>query len=152
MTSTPRIHLMFWLDACLLVSICALETVPFTGLWVHEWLGVVVTALILWHLLMSWTWISVSSRRVLISPGAGRTKVNYFLNLSLFVSVIVAIFSGLLVSEVVLPRLGIKSAAGDIQWRYIHNRFSNFVLLFAGLHLAINWDWAVAAAKKCVKA
>ncbi len=30
----------------------------------------------------------------------------------------------------------------------IHNRFSTLIVIFAGLHLAINWDWSVLAARK----
>ena len=144
----PRIQLTFWLDLTLLFSVCALEAVTFTGLSLHEWLGVAVTGLILIHLLMSWVWISASSRR-LAAADASRTRINYALNACLFASVTIAIFSGIVLSEVALPAIGIRSAAGSIQWRYIHNRTSNFVLIFAGLHLAINWDWSVAAARKC---
>ncbi len=145
-----RIQLTFWLDLTLLISVCALEAVTFTGLSLHEWLGVATAVLILFHLLMSWTWISASSRRLVV-PRAGRTQVNYALNFCLFASVVAAIFSGLALSEVVLPVVGIRSAAGNIQWRYVHNRTADFVLIFAGLHLAINWDWSVAAARKCLR-
>jgi hypothetical protein len=31
-----RIQIIFWIDATLLVLFCALETVPFTGLSLHE--------------------------------------------------------------------------------------------------------------------
>jgi hypothetical protein len=145
-----RIQLTFWLDLTLLFSVCALEAITFTGLSLHEWLGVATTGLILFHLLMSWAWISASSRR-LAAADASRTRVNYALNSCLFASAITAIFSGLVLSEVALPAIGIRSAAGNIQWRYIHNRASDVVLIFAGLHLAINWDWSVAAARKCLR-
>jgi hypothetical protein len=150
MPTITRIQLNFWLDLTLLISVCALEAVTFTGLTLHEWLGVATAGLILIHLSMAWAWISTSSRR-LASVNANRTRINYALNFCLFVSVVAAIFSGLILSEVALPAIGIRSAAGNIQWRYIHNRASDFVLILAGLHLAINWDWSVAAARKCLR-
>ncbi len=149
MRPISRVQTIFWLDAGLLVSMCALGSVNFTGLAVHEWLAVATMGLILVHVLLSWTWISASSRR-LASAKAGRTRVNYFLNFCLFASAVTVIFSGVVSSEVALPALGIRSAAGDDRWRFIHNQASNFVLLFAGLHLAINWEWSVAAARKCL--
>jgi hypothetical protein len=33
----------------------------------------------------------------------------------------------------------------DWRWDTIHNQFSQAVLLLSGLHLAINWDWVLAA-------
>lgn len=150
MSLVPRIQLAFWLDLTLLVSVCALEAVTFTGLSLHEWLGTATIGLILIHLLLSWAWIAVSSRR-LVAANANRTRVNYALNFCLFGSVIASMYSGVALSEVALPAFGIKSAAGDIQWRYIHNRASDLVLILAGLHLAINWEWSVAAAKRCLK-
>jgi hypothetical protein len=144
-----RIHVVFWLDLTLLILMCALESVTFTGLALHEWLALAMIGMILVHLLLSWTWIAASSRR-LIAARSSRTRVNYLLNACLFASAITVMFSGLLISEVALPGLGIKSAAGDMQWRHLHNRASDFVLILAGLHLAINWDWSVAAAKKCL--
>jgi predicted ferric reductase len=150
MSLVSRIQLIFWLDLTLLVSVCALESITFTGLSLHEWLGMATIALILIHLLMSWAWIAVSSRR-LAATNANRTRINYALNFCLFASVIASMFSGLVLSEVALPAFGLTSAAGDIQWRYIHNRVSDLVVILAGLHLAINWEWSVAAAKRCLK-
>jgi cytochrome b len=144
-----RVQLIFWLDVILLILTAALETVPFTGLTLHEWLGMAISLLILIHILLSWTWIAASSRR-LTAPRAGRTRVNYLLNFCLFASVSAVIVSGLFISEVALPAPGIKTVAGDFGWGNIHGHFSDFVFIFVGLHLAINWDWSIAAARKCL--
>jgi hypothetical protein len=58
-----RLKTTFWLDATLLVSICALQTVPFTGLVLHEWLGLAMVGLVFAHLLLSWNWIVSLSRQ-----------------------------------------------------------------------------------------
>jgi hypothetical protein len=59
-----RLQVVFWLDAILLISVCALETVPFTGMIAHEWLGLAVAGMIVVHLL-SWAWIaSMTSSRI----------------------------------------------------------------------------------------
>ncbi len=146
-----RIQTVFWLDLTLLVGMCALQSVSFTGLSLHEWLALAILCPILVHILLSWTWIDASSRRLAAAQGA-RTRVNYLLNCCLFASVVVVIFSGVMISEVALPAFGIKSAAGNRAWTLLHNRTSSLVVAFTGLHLAINWDWSVAAAKKCLGA
>jgi cytochrome b len=76
---------MFWLDATLLVSISALQTVRFTGLVLHEWLGLAMVGMVLAHLLFSWSWIASQSRRFTLQ--SIRARINYFLNLSLFAAV-----------------------------------------------------------------
>jgi hypothetical protein len=55
--------------------------------------------------------------------------------------------SGFIISEVVLPKLGI-STINDRSWRSAHNLPLNFLVLFVGLHIAINWGWIIAAFKR----
>ena len=144
-----RLKITFWLDVTLLVSVCALQTVPFTGLVLHEWLGLAMVAMVLAHLLLAWSWIATQSRRLFAAQSA-RARVNYLLNLSLFAAVTAVIFSGILISQRAIPALTGTKAAPDMDWRWdtLHNRFSDYVILLSGLHLAINWDWALAAVQK----
>jgi hypothetical protein len=139
----------FWLDVTLLVSLCALQTVSFTGLVVHEWLGLAMVGMVLVHLLLAWSWIASQSCR-LFAWQSLRGRINYLLNLSLFASVTAAIFSGILISQKAIPVLTGTQAAPDMDWRWdtLHNDFSGIVLILAGLHLAINWGWVLAAGEK----
>jgi hypothetical protein len=61
--------------------------------------------------------------------------------------VITELVSGFVISQVALPDLGIKTI-NDRSWRTVHNLTLNFTMLFAGLHIAVNWGWIVAAFKK----
>jgi len=139
----------FWLDLTLLASVCALQTVSFTGLVLHEWLGLAMVGMVLAHLLLAWSWIASQSGR-LFAVQSVRARINYLLNLSLFAAVTAVIFSGILISQKAIPALTGTKAAPDMDWRWdtLHNQFSQFVLLLAGFHLAINWDWALAAGEK----
>lgn len=144
-----RLKITFWLDVTLLVSICALQTVPFTGLVLHEWLGFAVVGMVLAHLLLAWSWIASQSRRFFTLQSI-RARINYLLNLSLFAAVTAAIYSGILISQKAVPTLtGSKAAPGmDWRWDTLHNQFSAAVLMLVGFHLAINWEWALAAGQK----
>jgi hypothetical protein len=144
-----RLKTTFWLDVALLVSVCALQTVSFTGLVVHEWLGLAMVGMVFAHLLFSWSWMASLSLRMFAVQSV-RSRINYLLNLSLFAAVTAVIFSGILISQRAIPALiGVK-AAPDMDWRwdFLHNLFSQFVLMLSGLHLAMNWDWVFAAAEK----
>jgi hypothetical protein len=146
-----RLKLVFALDATLLLSAGALEAVPFTGLVVHEWLGIALGALFVVHLLFAWAWIE-SQTLGLIRTRSVRARVNYLLNLSLFACMTVVIVSGIMVSQHAMPALTGKVIAGPLgtnfRWEPIHNRFSDIGVVLTGLHLAINWDWVAAAARK----
>ncbi len=142
----------FWLDAGLLLGFCAAESTGFTGMIVHEWLGIALTAMVLVHLLLSWTWIATSTRRFFAV--SMRTRVNYLLNLCLFGSATAVIASGLLISREAIPAvLGIRAdVKTDYQWGVVHDKMSDLVLIIAALHLAINWDWSVTVARKIFRA
>jgi cytochrome b len=148
----PRLKAAFWLDVALLISVCALEQIPFTGAIVHEWLGLAFGAMIVVHLLFAWTWIA-SQTRQLFPVQSGRRLINYVLNWCLFASVTAVIFSGIIISQEAIPALTKKRVAvrPDSPWRYIHDQGSNLVVALAGLHLALNWDWSIAAGRTVLR-
>ena len=141
-----RLKITFWLDVTLLVSICALQTVRFTGLVIHEWLGLAVVGMVLAHLLLAWNWIASQSRSFFTLQSV-RTRINYLLNLSLFAAATAVIYSGILISQTAIPTLTGSKTVPGMNWRWdsVHNQFSAVVLMLVGLHLAINWDWVLAA-------
>jgi hypothetical protein len=144
-----RLKTTFWLDVMLLVSVCALQAVRFTGLVLHEWLGLAMVGMVFAHLLFSWSWIASLSRRMFAVQSA-RARINYLLNLGLFAAVTAVIFSGILISQKAIPALIGTTAAPDMDWRWdsLHNVFSQAVVMLSGFHLAINWDWVLAAGEK----
>jgi len=144
-----RLKITFWLDATLLVSICALQTVRFTGLVLHEWLGLAMVGMVLAHLVFAWSWIA-SYSRCFFTLQSIRARINYLLNLGLFAAVTAVIFSGILISQKAIPTLTGTKAAPDMDWRWdtLHNQFSDIVLMLVGFHLAINWEWVLAAEQK----
>jgi cytochrome b561 len=81
---------------------------------------------------------------------SARTRINYLLNLSLFAAVVAVIFSGILISQKAIPVLSGMKAAPEMDWRwdYLHDLFSQFVVMLSGFHLAMNWEWVFAAAEK----
>src|SRR5215470_3609207 len=117
-----RLKMTFWLDVTLLVSVCALQTVSFTGLLLHEWLGLAMVGIVSAHLLLAWSWIATQSRR-LFGAQSTRERINYLLNLSLFAAVTAVIFSGILISQKAIPTLIAAKVVPDMDWRWdtLHN-------------------------------
>jgi hypothetical protein len=99
--------------------------------------------------LFAWGWIATQSRRFVATQSA-RERINYLLNLGLFAVVTAAIFSGLVISQQAVPTLTGTNTAPEMDWRWdvLHNRFSEAVVLLSAFHLAINWEWVLAAGQR----
>ncbi len=134
----------FWLDATLFTLFALLRTPTLTGLAWHEWLGVVFLLPTLAHLLLSWRWILTAIRRTL-SPARPRDVVNLLLNASLFITTAGVVVSGLLISQVALPELGIATI-DDRVWRNTHNNWTDAMLVSVAAHVAMNFRWIVRVA------
>lgn len=128
----------FAIDVALFGVILLLLSPRLTGLPVHEWLGLAVGVPVVVHLLLSWSWISRATLFVPTRPG-WRHRINYVLNWLLFALMVLEILSGVVISVVALPALGI-STVEDGAWRLLHNRFLNFLVLLTGIHIAMNWN------------
>ena len=142
-----RLRLLLILDTILLLALAVLM-VPRSSLAVHEWLGLAVIAAFVTHLLFAWQWIVTALPR-LRAKGAWRLRVNVLLNLLLFVTFVVALFSGVMISTIAMPALGI-TVSGDAKWQGMHNEWSNYFMIVAGLHLAMNWNWIAGTVRRLV--
>lgn len=125
------------LDAAMLAAFLVLQVWRFTGVPLHEWLGVGLIAAIVAHLAVHWAWVETRTRRIR-RPRTARMRVNYALNAVLFAAMAIAMISGFAISKVVTP---MHPALGDyLRWHGMHE-FSSRVALFAvALHLAMNWS------------
>jgi len=117
-----------------------------TGIAIHEWLATASLAAIVVHLLLSWDWIVQVTRRF-ASTTSGQTRLNYLLNWAMFLDVTVLMLSGFMISETVMPSLGI-SLPGNFAWRSLHEFTSNAFLVLLGLHTALHWSWIVNTFKR----
>lgn len=118
----------------------------FTGMAIHEWLGLGLGVGFLTHVLLHWRWVYESSRRF-FGKLAHQSRINYILNLALLVAFTLIIFSGIMISEEVLPLLGLQGAHGGV-WKWLHTTSVDLVVWLVGLHIALHWKWIVSAAKK----
>lgn len=136
-SGAARNSFAIYVDVLLLATLLLLFSPRLTGLSIHEWLGVSLGATLIVHLLLSWSWISSGTRRV-FSGSNGRARINYILNWLLFVLILVELTSGVAISRVVLPSIGIRTI-NDRSWRALHNLTLNWTMLVLGFHVAMNW-------------
>jgi Prokaryotic cytochrome b561 len=117
-----------------------------TGQTVHEWLGLAFGAGIVTHLLLHWKWI-VNVVRRFFSKLPGQVRINAVLNSVLFVAMTLIVFSGLMISKVVLSTFGL-SGSNDAIWRWLHTSSTNVALIIVALHVTLHWKWIVGTIKR----
>jgi hypothetical protein len=128
------------LDVALPLAYIALqEPGGATGFVLHEWVGLAFIPLFVIHIVLSWSWVVTTWRRVW-RDRAPRARINFLLNVALFIMMSVVIVSGLVISEYALPAVGVASR-GNQRWEQFHNFTSSLITPVVALHLALNWSW-----------
>lgn len=135
-----------WFDIAIFLAALFAPAVAFTGLAIHEWLGVGLALAVIIHLLLHWQWIAQTTRRFL-----GRTnwtaRLNYLVNWLFFVDLTIIIVTGILISEVVLRQLGI-TLAGNGPAHQLHRLASDAMVLILALHVGLHGKWIVSTANR----
>ena len=119
-----------------------------SGIAIHEWLATSLIAALVVHLLLSWDWIVQSTRRFFGRLNS-QSRINYILNWLLFIDGTVIMLSGFLISQSVMPFLGIQLPR-NFTWRSLHDLSANLFLVLLGLHTALHWNWIVDAFKRYI--
>jgi cytochrome b len=135
-------------DSAIFLAFLVAMAPHFSGMAVHEWLGIAFGAAITTHLLLHWQWIVEITKRF-FGKAQWSARINYMLNILLFIDITLIIFSGLMISEVALPLVGIQLAQSG-SWRGIHGTAANLFLVLVGLHVALHWHWIVNMFKRFV--
>lgn len=143
--SKTKINLL--LDIGLLLVFLILFEVHATGIALHEWLGVAIGAAVTAHIVLHWDWVVAVTKRFFSTNGTAR--LNYILNVALFIAFTAILFSGLMISESILPMLGIEASHASF-WKWLHHTAPNITLLLTALHVALHRNWIVNVFKRYV--
>ena len=119
-----------------------------SGIPVHEWLAASMLGVLVVHLLLSWDWIVQITHRFFGALN-GQTRINYVLNWLLFIDGSLMMLSGFMISESLLPYLGIELPR-NLAWRSLHDLSANLFLLVLGLHTALHWSWIAENFKRYI--
>ena len=141
-----RVAFLVCLDTAMLLLVCVLECLSLTGLDLHIWLGFALCPLVLVHVVMQWQWFITQFQRIR-STRAYRVRINTLLNLGLLMMMSAVLLSGILGARQVTFLIG--ESFGRVRiWREIHGWMNFFLVVLVGLHLALNWDWIIAAFRR----
>ena len=119
-----------------------------SGIPLHEWLSIALGAAVIAHLVLHWDWTVAVGKRFLRSA-SGTNRLKLVVDIVLLINGVVLMVSGLLISQVALPVLGINLQA-DMTWRMLHSLSADFMVVLIGLHVALSWKWIVSMTKRYV--
>ena len=119
-----------------------------TGTAIHEWLGVVLGLVFLLHIILHWKWITACTRQFLTRLKA-ESRINYILDIFIYIGFTTIIFTGIMISESFLPTFGIRTFRSHY-WQEIHSMAVDITLFFVAIHFAMHWKWIVNNFKRFI--
>ena len=113
----------------------------------HEIAGLGLGFAFLTHILINIQWVKKVTLRIFDSQLPSKTRFGYWLNLLLLVSLLLTITSGILISKVLFPSIGIYQGI-----KGIHSMMANFSLVLVGIHIGLHWEGIVSRTIQLFKA
>jgi hypothetical protein len=147
-TKPSRNRINLYLDIALFAAFLVTTAPRFSGVAIHEWLSIAMIVALVVHLLLHWSWIVNTTKR-LVGNTTARNRINYVLNAALFVDMVVIMFSGIMISRAALPLFGITPPPG-FAWRGLHDASANIGLFIFALHVGIHWQWIATMFSKYI--
>ena len=133
----------YWLlDAALLCGYVVSFQLDWTGLHVHEWLGLGVGLLTVCHLLLHWQWVRGVAAGFL-RRSASRPQLYFIMNTGILIG-----FLGILLTGLVISTWFDLNLTAYQSWRQGHIIVSVFVLLLLAVKLMAHWRWITAVGHK----
>lgn len=145
-TNPTKVNL--FLDVVIFAAFLLALDPRLTGIALHEWLGLAGAAAVVVHLLLHWEWIVGVTRRFL-GRTSGAARLNYVVDTLFFIDLVVISLSGLMVSQALLPLLGLEAPGGTF-WLVAHSLSADLAVALVAVHAALHWKWIVNAVRRYV--
>lgn len=128
------------LDVGMLTALLTTYTPSATGVTIHEWLGIAVIVPLLVHLVINWEWtVNIATR--LFERIRNASRLNLVVDTLLFASAAAVMLSGLMISKVALPAIGL-SVTPTAAWIALHSVTADTTIALLLAHFALHFSWA----------
>lgn len=101
------------LDIVMGIIMICLMNLSFTGIKVHEILGIVVLFLFIFHKILNFKWIKSITINLFKKGIKTKTKIMYAVDIILLILVILNVITGILISTCILTNITTNNANGD---------------------------------------
>ena len=117
------------------MMICLLN-LNFTGVKLHEILGLMIFFLFLFHIILNFKWIKSATKNLFNSNISKKVKISYVVDIVLLVLVVLNISTGVLISKYFLTVI----TANNIQLTsMLHHIFAYVLLIMLIVHIGLHW-------------
>lgn len=140
--------LKLYVDIVLFIGFVFVNIPQATGIALHEWASFIFIVPLLIHILLDWKWV-VSVTKRMFGKLPGEVRFNHIWDLLIFIMMVLALFTGTIISEAALPALGIHVTI-DPFWSGMHDLTANLLMIMIGVHLAMHWGWIVSSFKRYI--
>lgn len=146
LSSVNRMRINLFLDIGLFLIFLIIYEEKATGNAIHEWLGLTMGAVLLVHILLHWQWVVVVIRRF-FQRLTREVRLNAIVNICIFICFTAILFSGLMISESVMPLFGVRRMEVPF-WKWLHHIASDVTLWLIAIHIGLHWRWIVNVVKR----
>lgn len=115
------------------------------GLSFHETAGLTVGFAVLVHIILNWKWVKNVTLSIFNKKIVFKTRIGYILNILLLLDIAMIIISGVSISKVITPGLGIQN---NLLNQRTHIALAYLALTLIGIHIGLHWKWVMNVFKK----
>lgn len=136
------------LDVIMTVIFICLIKLSFTGITVHEILGIGILVLFIIHNILNYKWIAAVYTNFFTDKVKGKAKFMFVLNVLLFVFTSFTVISGILISQSLFPEISLSDTS---VWSPLHHFAAYSSLVLISVHLGLHWSMIINFFKKVLK-
>ncbi len=144
----PKVKIKVAIDLAMSLLFLLLMNTAWTGVFLHEWIGIGIMGLFFAHLFVNRQWIGSILKRFQMITGF-RAKFSVFLNALLTLAMAATMVSGILISQYLFAPL----AAGNVDfWYTLHAVSSWLTLVIVLVHTVWHWRWIQSVIRRIMPA
>lgn len=136
------------LDTLMLLTFCLLMNTRFLGMTFHEVAGLAIGGAVLYHLIINRNWITGISKNLFSGKLPKLSLFKYVLNAALFIDFAIILVTGILMSRVLFPNLGLPNIPAA---KSLHTLCSYIGIVLIGVHLGLHAGWVKGVFAKSMK-
>ena len=143
----PKLKKKLILDSILAVTLLVVMVPAFSGVFLHEWIGVIIAAGLAIHLVLNRKWIAGVSKKF-FGPMPLELRLVYLMNAMLGLAMVLTLVSGVLISQYLFTALNASDLA---LWTIIHAVASRATLGITIVHVLLHLGWIKNTLKQALQ-
>lgn len=133
-----KIRIKIILDIVMGIIMICLMNLSFTGIELHEILGIIVLFLFLFHKILNFKWIKSITINLFKKGIKTKTKIMYVVDIMLLILVILNVVTGILISTHILTNIAANDIGTTSNW---HHFFAYWLVIVLLIHIGLHWEF-----------